>query len=95
LRDAPLLILDEVTSNLDPDTETLIQDAIRSLVRGRTVLIVAHRLNTVMDADQIVVLDHGCVVEIGRHTDLLVRGGLYRRLVAVQNDQGDSLRDDS
>jgi ATP-binding cassette subfamily C protein CydD len=91
LKDAPLLILDEATSNLDPDTETLIQDAIRTLMRGRTVLIVAHRLNTVMDADQIVVLDGGRVVEIGTHADLRARDGLYRRLVAAHNDNGDAL----
>jgi ATP-binding cassette subfamily C protein CydD len=91
LKDAPLLILDEATSNLDPDTEALIQDAIRSLMRGRTVLIVAHRLRTVMDSDHIVVLDGGRVVEVGTHAALLARDGLYSRLVAARNDSGDSL----
>jgi ATP-binding cassette subfamily C protein CydD len=91
LKDAPLLILDEATSNLDPDTEALIQDAIRSLMRGRTVLIVAHRLRTGMDSDHIVVLDGGRVVEVGTHAALLARDGLYSRLVAARNDSGDSL----
>jgi ATP-binding cassette subfamily C protein CydD len=89
LKDAPLLILDEATSNLDPDTEAAIQNAIRSLMRGRTVLIVAHRLRTVMDADQIVVLDKGRVVDSGTHANLLARGGLYRRLVAAHHNSGD------
>jgi thiol reductant ABC exporter CydD subunit len=91
LKDTPLLILDEATSNLDPDTEMLIQDAIRVLMQDRTTLIVAHRLYTVMDADQIVVLDGGRVVEVGAHADLLARGGLYHRLVAA--DDGRAVND--
>ena len=91
LKDAPLLILDEATSNLDPDTETAIQDAIRSLMCGRTVLIVAHRLRTVMDADQIVVLDSGRAVDSGTHAELLARDGLYRHLVAAHHNSGGRL----
>jgi len=90
LKDAPLLILDEATANLDPDTEVLIQDAIRALLHGRTALVVAHRLRTVMDADQIVVLDGGRVMEIGAHGDLLARDGLYRRLVAAGGERAAS-----
>lgn len=80
LRDAPLLILDEPTSALDPSTEAAIRAALERLMRERTVLVVAHRLNTVATADQIVVLDQGRVVEAGTHRDLLARGALYARL---------------
>jgi ATP-binding cassette subfamily C protein CydD len=83
LKNALLLILDEATSNLDPETEADIQAAIRALMRERTVLIIAHRLGTVMDADQIVVLDQGRVVELGTHQALSARAGIYRQLVTV------------
>jgi ATP-binding cassette subfamily C protein CydD len=86
LKDAPLLILDEATSNLDPETEALLQDALRALLRNRTSLIIAHRLSTVYQADQIVVLDGGRVVESGTHEALLAGGGLYRRLVAAYGE---------
>jgi ATP-binding cassette, subfamily C, bacterial CydD len=81
LRDAPLLILDEPTSSLDPAAEAVIRDALERLARDRTVLIVAHRLNTVATADQIVVLDGGRIVEIGTHHELLEKAALYARLV--------------
>ncbi|HML24977.1 MAG TPA: ATP-binding cassette domain-containing protein, partial [Aggregatilinea sp.] len=81
LKDAPLLILDEATSSLDPETETLLQDAIETLMRDRTVLIVAHRLSTIYHADQIVVLDGGQVVDTGPHDVLLSHAGIYRDLV--------------
>ena len=82
LKDAPLLLLDEPTSNLDPETEALLQDAMHSLMQDRTVLIIAHRLNTVAGADQILVLDGGRVVEHGTHQALVTRdGGVYRQLV--------------
>lgn len=84
LRDPPILILDEATSALDSESEQLVQQAVRRLMAHRTVLVVAHRLSTIAQADRIVVLDHGRVVEIGRHTDLVRRGGLYARLHAHQ-----------
>jgi len=83
LKDAPLLILDEATANLDPENEALLQEAVSRLLEGRTALIIAHRLNTVYDADQIVVLSDGVVVESGTHSTLLLRDGLYRRLVSA------------
>jgi ATP-binding cassette, subfamily C, bacterial CydD len=81
LKDAPLLILDEATSYLDPAYEAQIMDAMTRLMRGRTVLILAHRLSTVYDADQIIVLEKGRVVEVGIHSVLLKRPGLYRQLI--------------
>ncbi|MDB4941800.1 MAG: Lipid export ATP-binding/permease protein MsbA [Labilithrix sp.] len=81
LADAPLLLLDEATSSLDSESEAAIQDALTTLRRGRTVLVVAHRLSTVRGADQILVLDHGRIVERGTHAELMViAGGRYRRL---------------
>jgi ATP-binding cassette subfamily C protein CydD len=81
LKDAPLLILDEATSHLDPAYEAKILAAIAQLVRGRTVLILAHRLRTVYDADQVVVVERGHVVEVGTHQALLRQSGLYRQLI--------------
>jgi len=83
LKDAPLLVLDEATSNLDPETETLVQLAIRQLMQGRTTLIIAHRLSTVQDADQIVVLENGWVAEVGNHASLVARQGVYYKLVSA------------
>lgn len=84
LRDAPFLILDEATANLDPDTEAQIAESLRTLMHGRTVLVIAHRLHTVMDAGQIVVLAHGRAVETGTHDELMVHGGHYAKLIAAQ-----------
>ena len=84
LRDPPLLLLDEATSALDTESERQVQDAIDRLMRHRTVLVVAHRLTTVIDADQILVLDGGRLVERGTHTELLAGNGLYRRLFELQ-----------
>jgi ABC-type multidrug transport system fused ATPase/permease subunit len=83
LKDAPLLILDEATSYLDPAFEAQILEAIARLMRGRTVLILAHRLSTVYDADQIIVLEKGHVVEVGTHSGLLKQSGLYRQLISA------------
>lgn len=84
LRDPPILLLDEATSALDTESERQVQDAIDRLMRDRTVLVVAHRLATVLDADQIIVLDGGRVVERGSHQALLAENGLYRRLYDLQ-----------
>ena len=81
LKDAPVLIMDESTSSLDPKSERLIGAALERLMRERTVLIVAHRLNTVYRADRIAVLEAGRLVETGTHADLIERGGPYARLV--------------
>ena len=84
LRDPPILILDEATSALDTESERLVQQAIDELLHDRTVLVIAHRLSTVRQADQILVLDAGRIVEQGTHHELLARGGLYRRLYELQ-----------
>lgn len=90
LRDPPILIFDEATSALDTEAERLVQRAVESLLAGRTVFVIAHRLSTVRRADQILVLDDGRIVERGQHADLLAHGGLYSRLYAMEfADAGD------
>lgn len=84
LKDAPIVLLDEATSSLDPENETLVQEAINRLVEGKTVLVIAHRLRTVAGADNIVVLDGGRVVEQGTHAKLMAANGVYARLFALQ-----------
>jgi subfamily B ATP-binding cassette protein MsbA len=90
LRDPPILILDEATSALDTESERLVQQAIDRLMRERTVLVIAHRLATVRDADEIVVLDDGRVVQRGSHDELYRAGGLYRRLHDLQFREDDA-----
>ena len=86
LKDPPILLLDEATSALDAESEAAVQDALAVLMRGRTTFVIAHRLATVRDADRIVVLDAGRVVERGTHVELVAEGGLYARLAARQFD---------
>jgi ATP-binding cassette, subfamily B, bacterial MsbA len=84
LRDAPVLLLDEPTSALDAESEASIREALKDLQKGRTTLIIAHRLATILDADKIIVIDAGQVAETGTHADLLARGGLYAELYRLQ-----------
>ena len=84
IREAPILLLDEATSALDAENERLVQRALDEAMQGRTTIVIAHRLATVLKADRIVVMEDGRVVEEGRHHDLVARGGLYSRLAALQ-----------
>lgn len=86
LKDAPIVLLDEATASLDPENETLIQRAISTLIEGKTVVVIAHRLRTITGADKIIVLERGRVVEQGIHDDLIKRGGLYSRLFNLQQE---------
>jgi ATP-binding cassette, subfamily B, bacterial len=84
LKNPPLLLLDEATSALDAESERMVQAALEAAMRDRTTLVIAHRLATVQKADRIVVLDHGRVLEQGKHEQLVAAGGTYARLAALQ-----------
>jgi ATP-binding cassette, subfamily B, bacterial MsbA len=82
--DAPLLLLDEATSALDSESERLVQQALAEFTRGRTTLVVAHRLSTVRSADLTCVMESGRIIEMGRHAELVAAGGSYQRLLRTQ-----------
>src|SRR6187200_118443 len=84
IRDSPILILDEPTSSIDSKTESVILDALEDLMVGRTSVMIAHRLSTVRDADVILVMNHGELVEQGTHDELIAQGGLYSQLHKAQ-----------
>ncbi len=86
LKDAPILILDEATSALDTESERAIQDALEELMKGRTTIVIAHRLSTIEKADKIVVMEHGSIVEVGTHQQLLAKNGTYAKLQSIQTD---------
>ena len=78
LKDSPIVILDEATASVDADNESYIQQAISELCKGKTILVIAHRLKTIFNADQILVIDGGKIVESGNHKSLIEQGGLYK-----------------
>ena len=84
VREAPILLLDEATSALDAESERLVQQALHAAMAGRTTIVIAHRLATVLKADRIVVMEEGRVVEQGAHAELFAKGGLYARLARLQ-----------
>ena len=88
LKDAPILLLDEATSALDAESEKFVQDALDKLMVGRTTIVIAHRLATILKADRIVVMDKGTIAEIGTHKSLVKKGGIYARLAKLQFDAG-------
>ena len=84
LKNAPIVILDEATASVDADNESYIQQAISELCRGKTLLVIAHRLNTIQNADQILVIADGKIVQRGSHEELMAVGGLYKDFITVR-----------
>ena len=84
LKDAPIIILDEATASVDPENEHLIQQAISELTRGKTIITIAHRLATIRNADQILVVEDGRIEESGTHDELVKQNGVYRRFTAIR-----------
>ncbi|MBQ9384613.1 MAG: ABC transporter ATP-binding protein [Ruminiclostridium sp.] len=84
LKNAPIIILDEATASIDPENEHLIQNAIAELTKGKTIITIAHRLATIENADQILVVDNGRIVQKGRHTELMAQEGMYRRFINIR-----------
>ncbi len=89
LKNAPILILDEATSALDTESERLIQDALANAVKGRTTLVIAHRISTIRNADRIYVIDDGRIAESGKHDELCRLNGIYRKLHDLQFPEGE------
>ena len=85
LKDAPIVILDEATANVDPENEVELQEAIKALTAGKTLVMIAHRMKTVQEADQILVLDQGRIVQRGRHAELMKQGGIYADFVCSRS----------
>ena len=86
LKDAPIILLDEATAALDPENETLVQHAIGTLIKGKTVIVIAHRLRTVENADKIIVLNKGMIAETGTHAELMEKNGIYRQMYRLQRE---------
>ncbi|MDU2897826.1 MAG: ABC transporter ATP-binding protein, partial [Finegoldia magna] len=84
LKDAPIVILDEATASVDVDNESYIQEAISELVKNKTLLVIAHRLNTIRDADSIIVIKEGNIAEQGTHNELIALNGIYKNMVELQ-----------
>ncbi len=82
MKDAPIIVLDEATANVDPENEKELTEAIQNLTREKTMIMIAHRLKTVKNADQIVVIDKGKIVQKGRHDELMQKDGIYRNFVS-------------
>jgi subfamily B ATP-binding cassette protein MsbA len=85
LKNPEILILDEATSALDTESEKLVQEALTSLLEGRTSVVIAHRLSTIHNADHIIVIDEGRIAEQGTHAELLAKGGIYAKLIEMQS----------
>ena len=81
MKDSPVIILDEATANVDPENEKELVEAIDALTREKTIFMIAHRLKTVRNADQILVIDHGKIVQLGKHEELMKEEGIYKRFV--------------